>query len=423
MIPLSKWKDNFRTSEIYTLFLFFSGNIFSKLIGLFRELYLAFNIDSVENLSIYLKTITVTDGILVFFTINSIQSVLFPVFSESLHRNPNISFYSIKKWCNKITVCVTIFTIVVGFITLNLHTNTEIIWVVFLSLTSGIVISNFIATVILYAKKQEKYAIKIEFYKDIFSIILLIISLNFFGIMGIIVSRMIPVIGANFLLWSKINTEQNTQQQNVVFINFKDYKKFIIGNTYSITFTLGRFMVSLANSNEIIYFHYSFLIFNLFYTSIVTPFSTIFIRRLKNDIMIYKKHLNKIYLLPLVGLIILLLISMLFKFEIINLENVKPNKIGNLDDALKIFLIIGVISILQYFITIILQPLLIFYDKYKVIDIIFSYLLFIILFLTIISMIVLNLNDFNVIIASWYMMVSSIFVGAGLIIIFMKVNK
>ena len=214
---------------------------------------------------------------------SAMQASLLAKFSKLYSSNSDVSLVNIFKFSQKIMLGLFILSQVIQ-IPIVFYLNTDYFWTfIFVSILLGVILSinfyNAIFLVVMQGKGQFKRH-SISTTMDIFlsTIVLYPLSL-FFGVIGIVCSRLIGLCSLFYFYLFPMFDEQEGEK---VDFGLKDFNISILflGNLANIIILISRFIAGLDDTNNIVFFNYSVVILNVILTAVILNLNTIILRRI-----------------------------------------------------------------------------------------------------------------------------------------------
>ena len=264
------------------LYMFFA-NIIKKGFGFFREIILAFFFGSSMIYANFLLLKTAADLFSQFTQGSALQASLLAKFSALYSKGKEVSLSNVVSFSKEITWKIFFVSQLIQIPLVFFISSNNILLFIFISILLGVVISsNFFSSIfliIIQAKGNFKQ-FSISTTVDLFISTVLLYPLSlFFGVIGVVISR---IIGLTYLIYNYfVPIFKETKGQEVSF-GMKDINLSImlLGNFANIIMFISRFVAGLDGDNNITFFNYSIVILNVFLTAVIMNLNTIVLRRL-----------------------------------------------------------------------------------------------------------------------------------------------
>ena len=297
----------------------FLSNIVKKGLGFLREIILAFFFGSSIMYANYLLLKTVSDFFSQLTSGNALQANLMPKFAKLYRKEASIDLSKAFNFSKYFSLKLFLVSQIIQ-IPMIWYLNTERIEIyVVLSVLLGVVMSvnffNSIFLTILQAKgkfKQHSIATTLNLS---FSTVLLYPFTLFFGIIGVVLSRLSGAITLALIYVKPLLAEKGDVRANLSLSDF-NFSIMILGNFANIIMLLSRFVAGADGSNNIAFYTYAIVFLNIFLTAVVMNINTLVLKiiSVKKD---YRIILLSALISTIIGGIFILFIS-LFSVEIIS---------------------------------------------------------------------------------------------------------
>jgi putative peptidoglycan lipid II flippase len=308
------------SSKITTDFIYmFSSNIIKKLFGFLREIILAFFFGSSLLYANYLFLKTATDFFSQFTLGSALQANIMPKFTKLYSNKTSVDISNVFNFSKYFSLKLFVFSLFIQ-IPLIFYINPESIALYFvLSVLLGIVLSvnffNSIFLTILQAKGNfKKHSIATSLNISLSTLLLYPFTL-FFGIIGVIFSRLSGAITLAIIYIRPLLSVKGDVKANLS-INDLNFSILILGNFANIIMFSSRFISGADGSNNIAFYTYAIIFLNVFLTAVIMNINTLVLKiiSVKRD---YKIILISTLISTLVGGLFVFLISS-FSFEIVS---------------------------------------------------------------------------------------------------------
>ena len=306
--------------KITTDFIYmFSSNILKKLFGFLREIILAFFFGSSLLYANYLFLKTATDFFSQFTLGSALQANIMPKFTKLYSNKSSVDISNVFNFSKYFSLKLFVFSLFIQ-IPLIFYINPESIALYFvLSVLLGIVLSvnffNSIFLTILQAKGNfKKHSVATSLNISLSTLLLYPFTL-FFGIIGVVFSRLSGAITIAVLYIRPLLSVKGDVKANLS-ANDLNFSILILGNFANIIMFSSRFISGVDGSNNIAFYTYAIIFLNVFLTAVIMNVNTLVLKiiSVKRD---YKIILISTLISTLVGGLFIFLIS-LFSFEIVS---------------------------------------------------------------------------------------------------------
>lgn len=306
--------------KITTDFIYmFSSNILKKLFGFLREIILAFFFGSSLLYANYLFLKTATDFFSQFTLGSALQANIMPKFTKLYSNETSVDISNVFNFSKYFSLKLFVFSLFIQ-IPLIFYINPESIALYFvLSVLLGIVLSvnffNSIFLTILQAKGNfKKHSVATSLNISLSTLLLYPFTL-FFGIIGVVFSRLSGAITLAILYIRPLLSVKADVKANLS-VNDLNFSILILGNFANIIMFSSRFISGADGSNNIAFYTYAIIFLNVFLTAVIMNINTLVLKiiSVKRD---YKIILISTLISTLVGGLFIFLIS-LFSFEIVS---------------------------------------------------------------------------------------------------------
>tara|TARA_B100000780_G_scaffold44220_1_gene27475 strand:+ start:1156 stop:2427 length:1272 start_codon:yes stop_codon:yes gene_type:complete len=306
--------------KITTDFIYmFSSNILKKLFGFLREIILAFFFGSSLLYANYLFLKTATDFFSQFTLGSALQANIMPKFTKLYSNETSVDISNVFNFSKYFSLKLFVFSLFIQ-IPLIFYINPESIALYFvLSVLLGIVLSvnffNSIFLTILQAKGNfKKHSVATSLNISLSTLLLYPFTL-FFGIIGVVFSRLSGAITLAVLYIRPLLSVKGDVKANLS-VNDLNFSILILGNFANIIMFSSRFISGADGSNNIAFYTYAIIFLNVFLTAVIMNINTLVLKiiSVKRD---YKIILISTLISTLVGGLFIFLIS-LFSFEIVS---------------------------------------------------------------------------------------------------------
>jgi len=273
--------------------LFFS-NIFQKVLGLIRELIIAFFLGSSILYANFLLLRVVADFFSQITAGNALKANLLPKFTKLYEKHEKISLTQVFSFSRKSSVYLFIVSQLIQT-ALIFHLNLEDNLLFFLAsfILSISICFNFINTIFLTIIQARglflRYSYASVTNSTIFTLFVysLISAASF---VGLALSRLIGILGMSLFFVKPMQNEDSGVEMKLENSDF-NFPTLVLGNFANVIIISSRFVAGADGSNSIAFFMYAVVILNVLLTSVIGNVSTILLRKIsinKNTrLMIY----------------------------------------------------------------------------------------------------------------------------------------
>ena len=297
----------------------FSSNLLKKAFGFLREIILAFFFGSDIMYANYLLLKTITDFFSQFTLGNALQANIMPKFTKLYASESSIDISNVFGFSKYFSFKLFVISQFIQIPLILYIQPDRIVVYILLSFLLGIVMSvnffNSIFLTILQAKgsfKEHSFATTLNISLSTF---LLYPFTLFFGILGVVVSRLSGAIILALVYIKPLLKEKGDVKAKLSF-NDLNFSILILGNFANIIMFSSRFVSGIDGSNNIAYYTYAIIFLNVFLTAVVMNVNTLVLKiiSVKRD---YKIILVSTLLSTIIGGLFIFIIS-LFSFEIVS---------------------------------------------------------------------------------------------------------
>ena len=302
---------NFFGSQLLKDFsnLFFT-NIFQKVLGLIRELVIAFFLGSSILYANFLLLRVVADFFSQVTAGNALKANLLPKFTKFYEKNNEVSLTEVFRFSNKSSIYLFFISQVIQTIVIfYLNPESKLLFFGVSLVLSFSICFNFINTIFLTIFQARGFFLKYSYASVTNSLVftLLVYPLISFGsVIGLAVSRLLAILSMYFSFVKPLRKENVGLE---IRLNNSDFNlpTLILGNFANIIIISSRFVSGADGSNDITFFMYAVVLLNALLTAVIGNVSTILLRKItikKNTIlMMYSLFISFfVGLLMVVGL-------------------------------------------------------------------------------------------------------------------------
>ena len=288
----------------------FFANMFQKVLGLIRELVIAFFLGSSILYANFLLLRVVADFFSQITAGNALKANLLPKFTKLYEKHEEISLAQVFSFSKRTSIYLFLVSQLIQT-ALIFHLNLENDSLFFLAsfILSFSICFNFINAIYLTIIQARgmflRYSYAIVTNSAVFTLFVypLISAVSF---VGLAISRLIGILSMSLAF---VKPMQNEKSGIVIKLERSDFNfpTLVLGNFANIIIISSRFVAGADGSNSIAFFMYAVVILNVLLTSVIGNVSTILLRKIslkKNTrLMIYSLLISLcVGLLMLVGL-------------------------------------------------------------------------------------------------------------------------
>tara|TARA_B100001142_G_scaffold61150_1_gene60235 strand:+ start:232 stop:1506 length:1275 start_codon:yes stop_codon:yes gene_type:complete len=288
------FRNIFFSQSIKDFFSLFVANIFQKILGLVRELVIAFFLGSSILYANFLLLRVVADFFSQITAGNALKANLLPKFTKLYNKHDRISLKEVFRFSGVSSVYLFIISQIIqtGVIFyLGIEDNSLFFLASFI--LSFCISFNFINTIFLTIMQARGFFLRYSYASVTNSLVFTFLVyplVSMFSFVGLAISRMLGIISMSLAFVIPMRKERIGQEVNLEYSDF-NFPTLILGNFANIIIISSRFVSGSDGSNSITFFMYAVVILNALLTSVITNVSTILLRKisLKGDkrLMIY----------------------------------------------------------------------------------------------------------------------------------------
>ena len=275
--------------------LFFS-NIFEKILGLIRELVVAFFLGSSILYANFLLLRIVSDFFSQLTAGNALKANLLPKFTKSYQKHKELSLANLFLFSEKISIYLFVITQIIQTVFIfyfDLHKDILFFIIsIILSLSISCNFITFLFFTVFQARGQfSRFSWASILNSSIFTALVFPL-ISFFSVLGLALSRLFGIL---LMIWKFIFPIRKEVYGNKLTINMSDFNfpTLILGNFANIVLISSRFISGADGSNSITHFMYAVVVLNTVLTSIIGNLTTITLRKfsIKKNTQVMKKSL------------------------------------------------------------------------------------------------------------------------------------
>jgi len=297
---------NFFGSQLLKDFsnLFFT-NIFQKVLGLIRELVIAFFLGSSILYANFLLLRVVADFFSQVTAGNALKANLLPKFTKFYEKNNEVSLREVFNFSQKSSIYLFLISQIIQtavIFYLNLENNLLFFGVSFI--LSFSICFNFINTIFLTVFQARGLFLRYSYASVTNSLVfsLLVYPLiSLISVIGLAVSRLFGILIMYFSFVRPLKKENTGFKVRLNRSDF-NFPTLILGNFANIIIISSRFMAGADGSNDITFFMYAVVLLNALLTAVIGNVSTLLLRKItikKNTILM----MYSLFISILVGLL------------------------------------------------------------------------------------------------------------------------
>jgi len=261
----------------------FFANIFQKVLGLIRELVIAFFLGSSILYANFLLLRVVADFFSQITAGNALKANLLPKFTKLYEKNKDVSLSEVFRFSQKSSyylffISQFIQTVVIFYLNLE---NNILFFVVSLILSLSICF-NFINTIFLTIFQARGLFLKYSYSSVTNSLVFTLLIYPLISIasfIGLALSRLIGIICMYFTFVRPLKKENLGVEVKLYNSDF-NFPTLILGNFANIIIISSRFVSGADGSNNITFFMYAVVLLNALLTAVITNISTILLRKI-----------------------------------------------------------------------------------------------------------------------------------------------
>jgi len=312
-------KSIFSSKSIIDFIYMFSSNILKKGFGFVREIILAYFFGSSILYANYLLLKTVSDFFSQLTLGNALQTNLMPKFTRLYNISGSVNmkevYYFSKSFSWKLFLMSQLIQMTMIWYINPVNKGLYIVLSMLLGLVMSANFFNSIFLIALQAKgdfKKHSVATTVNLFV---STIVLYPFVLLFGIIGIVIARLVGVMTLTLKYIKPLIAESGSVKGSLSFSDF-NLSLMLLGNFANIIMLLSRFVAGADGSNNIAFYTYAIVFLNIFLTAVVMNINTLVLKiiSVKKD---YRIILFSALISTIIGGIFILIISS-FSVEIIS---------------------------------------------------------------------------------------------------------
>ena len=302
---------NFFGSQLLKDFLnLFFTNIFQKVLGLLRELVIAFFLGSSILYAKFLLLRVVADFFSQLTAGNALKANLLPKFTKFYENNNEVSLTEVFRFSKKSSIYLFLMSqIIQTAVIFGLNLESNLLFFGVSLVLSFSICFNFINTIFLTIFQARGFFLRYSYASVTNSLVFTLLVyplISFSSVIGLAVSRLLAILSMYFSFVKPLRKENVGLE---IRLNHSDFNlsTLILGNFANIIIISSRFVSGADGSNDITFFMYAVVLLNALLTAVIGNVSTILLRKItikKNTIlMMYSLFISFfVGLLMVVGL-------------------------------------------------------------------------------------------------------------------------
>ena len=288
----------------------FFANIFQKVLGLIRELVIAFFLGSSILYANFLLLRIVADFFSQITAGNALKANLLPKFTKLYEKNKEVSLKEVFRFSQQSSVYLFIISQVIQtavIFYLNLESNL-LFFGVSLVLSFSICF-NFINTIFFTVFQARGLFLRYSYASVTNSLVFTLLVyplISFVSVIGLALSRLAAILSVYFSFVRPLKKENTGFEVRLNHSDF-NFPTLILGNFANIIIISSRFVAGTDGSNSITFFMYAVVLLNALMTAVIGNVSTILLRKIaikKNTKLMIYSLLTSVFvgLLMVIGL-------------------------------------------------------------------------------------------------------------------------
>tara|TARA_B110000483_G_scaffold20910_1_gene23533 strand:- start:3238 stop:4509 length:1272 start_codon:yes stop_codon:yes gene_type:complete len=272
--------------------LFFS-NIFQKVLGLIRELIIAFFLGSSILYANFLLLRVVADFFSQITAGNALKANLLPKFTKLYEKHEEISLIQVFSFSKRTSLYLFLISqCIQTAVIFLLHLENSFLFFGVSFVLSFSICFNFINTIFLTIIQARGLFLRYSYASVTNSAIFTLFVYPLIGvasIIGLAISRLIAIFSVSLFFVNPMRNEKSGAEINLERSDF-NFPTLVLGNFVNIIIISSRFIAGADGSNSIAFFMYAVVILNVLLTSVIGNVSTILLRKIsikKNTMLIF----------------------------------------------------------------------------------------------------------------------------------------
>ena len=289
--------------------LFFT-NILQKILGLIRELVIAFFLGSSILYANFLLLRVVADFFSQLTAGNALKANLLPKFTKFYEKHNEVSLNEVFRFSKKSSIYLFFLSqLIQTAVIFYLKLESNILFFGVSLLLSFSICFNFINTIFLTIFQARGLFLKYSYASVTNSLVFTMLVyplISFSSVIGLAVSRILGILSIYFSFVKPLRNENFGVE---IPLNRSDFNlsTLILGNFANIIIISSRFMSGADGSNDITFFMYAVVLLNALLTAVIGNVSTILLRNItinKSTVLMMYSLFTSIFL----GLIMVLVL-------------------------------------------------------------------------------------------------------------------
>jgi putative peptidoglycan lipid II flippase len=262
--------------------LFFS-NIFQKVLGLIRELIIAFFLGSSILYANFLLLRVVADFFSQITAGNALKANLLPKFTKLYEKHEDISLTQVFSFSKRTSIYLFLISqCIQTAVIFYLHLENSFFFFGASFILSFSICFNFINTIFLTIIQARglflRYSYASVTASSVFTLFVFpLISVA--SVIGLAISRLIGILSMSLAFVKPMQNEKSGIEIKLERLDF-NFPTLVLGNFANIIIISSRFVAGADGSNSIAFFMYAVVILNALLTSVIGNVSTILLRKI-----------------------------------------------------------------------------------------------------------------------------------------------
>jgi putative peptidoglycan lipid II flippase len=288
----------------------FFANIFQKVLGLIRELVIAFFLGSSILYANFLLLRVVADFFSQITAGNALKANLLPKFTKLYEKHEEISLTQVFSFSKRTSIYLFLISqCIQTAVIFYLHLENSFFFFGASFVLSFSICFNFINTIFLTIIQARGLFLRYSYASVTNSTVFTLFVyplISVVSVIGLAISRLIGILSVSLAFVKPMKNERSGVEIQLDRSDF-NFPTLVLGNFVNIIIISSRFIAGADGSNSIAFFMYAVVILNVLLTSVIGNVSTILLRKIsikKNTrLMIYSLLISLcVGLLMLVGL-------------------------------------------------------------------------------------------------------------------------
>jgi putative peptidoglycan lipid II flippase len=288
----------------------FFANIFQKVLGLIRELVIAFFLGSSILYANFLLLRIVADFFSQITAGNALKANLLPKFTKLYEKNKEVSLKEVFRFSQQSSVYLFIISQVIQTaVIFYLNLESSLLFFGVSLVLSFSICFNFINTIFLTVFQARGLFLRYSYASVTNSLVFTLLVyplISFVSVIGLALSRLAAILSVYFSFVRPLKKENTGFEVRLNHSDF-NFPTLILGNFANIIIISSRFVAGTDGSNSITFFMYAVVLLNALMTAVIGNVSTILLRKIaikKNTKLMIYSLLTSVFvgLLMVVGL-------------------------------------------------------------------------------------------------------------------------